>query len=113
MVALTKACNIIQNLIDNKKVIDAESIAFPIEFSKLTEANKMEKMILTNKDQLSKNYELIRLDNVLFSHKFVITDYLLNYNSRSEGIRYFMELNSKIFSQFPLQIEMLLKGEKI
>lgn len=111
-VALVKACNITQHLLENGKLVDAESIEFPIEFLKLDPKNKLEKLLLDNKDQIIQNYKFITGNEIYYKNKLLISTDVLNNKQLNNKI-YFAELNSKIFSMFPLQIDMILKGESL
>lgn len=110
-VALLKACNIVQKLLDSGKVIDAESVKIPIEFSTLNQKNPMENKLLLNKELLIKNYDFIKGDELFFAHKLTIpSDFVSN---PAKDVHAYLELNAKIFTSYPLQIDMLLKGEKV
>lgn len=111
-VAMIKACNIVNTLLEREIVTDVDSIEIPIQFSKLDLKNKMEKMIYDNKDEIISRYQLIRSDEMLYSNKLIIASDFI-FNKKIGSVNYFKDLNSKIFSQFPLQIEMILKGEKL
>lgn len=111
-IALIKGCNIIQHLLNKELIKDVNSIEIPIEFSKLDPKNKLELSLINNKDTIIKNYELIRLDSLLYSSKVIIANDFIS-NGKIGSSNYFKDLNSKIFTSFPLQIEMILKGEKL
>lgn len=111
-IAFTKACNIVKTLIEREVVKDVDSIEFPIEFSKLNIKNKLEKSIVDKREELSSAYKLIRGDDVLYSSKLIIAaDFV--FNKKIGTAAQFKELNSKFYSSYPLQIDMILKGEKI
>lgn len=109
---LLKASNIIKKLLEEDKLIDSDSVKFPIEFSKLNENNKMEKMLIDNREKLIKNYNFIRQDEMLYSNKLVISNDFIK-RPKDGSASFFADLNAKIFSMFPLQIEMILKGEHL
>lgn len=110
-VALIKATKIIESLIEREIMHDAESIKFPIEAVELNEKNKIDTLILSNIENLSKSYSLIRGDDIYFANKLNFGTALLPKKSGTRET--FLELNSKFFSMFPLQLDMFLKGEKV
>ena len=110
-VALIKACNIVQKLLNDGKIVDAESVKIPIEFSKLNPKNSLENKLILNKEIITKNYNFIKGDELFFAHKLTIpNDFISN---PTKDIHEFLNLNAKIFTSFPLQIDMLLKGEQL
>lgn len=110
-VALIKACNIVSNLLERDIVKDFNSIEIPLEFSKLNINNKLDRSIIENRDEIIKRYNFIRGDELLYSNKLVVAAAFVS--NKSMNINSFKELNSKIFVNFPLQIEMIIKGEQI
>ena len=66
---------------------------------------------MDKREELSDAYKLIRGDDVLYSSKLIIAQTLFLIK-RLERLQ-FKELNSKFYSSYPLQIDMILKGEKI
>ena len=113
MTATIKACTIVDKLLKKNLILDADSIEFPIKFESLNKNDKMENSLIINSKQLIENYNLIRLDDVLFSHKIEIASSLASISKRNGTANYFKELNSKIFTRYPIQLDMLLRGEKI
>ena len=111
-VALIKSCNIVNHLLKENKLVDAPSIEVPIEFSKLNSKDKLERLLIDNKEQITNNYIRITGDGLLYKNKLLISgDFVKKTVSNSAS--QFAELNSKIFTTFPLQLDMILKGEKI
>lgn len=111
-IAFKKACNIVESLVEREVVKDAGSINIPIEFSKLDANNKLDRSIIENKDAIIEAYKFIRGDELLYSNKLIIAaDFVFKKNIGT--VNYFKDLNSKIFVSYPLQVEMILKGEDI
>lgn len=113
LVGKTRAEKILEHLINENKLenLIIDSIECPIEFSKLNEKNKLENILINNKELITKNYQLIRQDELLYKNKISIQLAFNQYTKKENSI--FKLLNEKIFTMFPLQIEMMLKGEKI
>lgn len=110
--ALIKAANLIQSLINESLISDMKTISIPIKFASLSPNNNFHKTILENKEFLTKNFSLISGNNLLFSNKIKIEE-ALNIPKGNFSKEYLMELNSKVFSNFPISLDMLLKGEKV
>lgn len=109
-VAIKKAVNIL-TILKNKDIVkDVNSIEIPLEFSKLDINNKLDKILIDNKESIIFNYKLNRADEILYSHKLEIES---DFKILSKGtIKNFLDLNAKVFVKFPLQLDMMLKGEK-
>lgn len=110
--ALASSINIVEKLLENGIVQDQDLIEVPINFKLLNPSNKLEKKIIINEELIRKNYMLIKADNMLLSNKESLKRAVSSIIS-SPVVQHFKEYNSKIFSMFPLNIDMLLKGEKI
>lgn len=111
-IATIKAVNTIEKLIEEEKAKDLPSIEVPIEFSKLDVTNKLEKAIADKKDLIIKNYQLVRNDELYYSKKLQIENTLSRTHAKG-NIRYFSELNAKTFTTSPLQLDMILRGERV
>ena len=111
-VALIKACNITDHLLKDNKLVDAASIKFPVDFSTLNPKNKLEKLLIDNKDQITNNYIRITADDILYKNKILMSGDLVK-NKYANCKSYLLEINSKTFTMFPLQLDMILKGETV
>lgn len=111
-VALLKSESMIKSLIKRGVIMDSEYFKFPIEVEKLDPANKMDLRLLENYDQLSRDYSIITGNDILYSNELRISQ-LLNGHKKVGSKSYFLELNSKIFNTFPIQLDMLMKGETL
>lgn len=111
-VAKIRACNILQKLLEREKLIDSDSISVPIAVSELNVKEKSENLILENFGQIMKNYNFIRGDTVLYGNKLRIAS-AFSITKPDDISRELKELNSVTFSAYPLQIDMLLRGEKV
>lgn len=110
--AQIKAAEFIQNLLNESIITDNPSVAFPIEFSRLNQKNKLHKVILNSKDILMRNYDIISGNTLLYSNRIKINETLV-IPKRKVSKEYFLELNAKFFTRFPLMLDMLLRGEKL
>lgn len=111
-VAEKKALKIIKSLLEREIVEDKNSIEIPINFSKLDLSNKMDMQIYQNKDKIIENFNLIRNDELYYKNKLNITAEFASLPKTSNSRR-ILELNAKIFTLFPLQLDMLFKGENL
>lgn len=110
-VAIIKAVNIVEKLVSEKKLIDTDSIKFPLELANLNQKSKMEKHIIDNSDTIIKNYSMIRADDILYKNKLIISnDFIF---AEKVGKTNYGELNAKIYTSYPLMLDMMLKGEQI
>jgi len=110
--ALIKSANMVQMLLDRGLIIDAPSIKVPIEFAKLDPKNKFDQRLIENAKLISTNYENITLDNMLYNNKLLLMN-ICELTEKHSLISFFQELNAKFFSMHPLQLDMMLKGEKL
>lgn len=111
-VAMAKAIRISESLIAAKKIEDAEYVSFPIGKADLNLKNKMELEIYDRYDELAESYKAIRADGIYYA----CSDWLRSKLSekRSKGSKsQFLELNAKIFNMFPLQLTMIMAGERM
>lgn len=110
--AINKALSAVTTLLEKELISDVDSIVIPIEFSKLSENDKLERILIKNRELICKNYDIIRGDILLSKHRSVITSNISHFN-RKYSIDELKKLNEKVFKNFPLQLDMLLKGEQI
>lgn len=111
-VALGKGLKIVESLITSGKIIDAPSVALPFEFTDLDPALRTEKILIENADIITDNYNLICAEEILSKHKLVIQTAVTPIN-RMYNINDIKKLNDVVFKNHPLQLDMMLKGEKI
>lgn len=113
-VALIKAATMIQNLLNRRILVDINSIEIPMEFSKLEPKKyKIDASIFGNKEQIAETYALVRNDKNYIQNKESIMTEINSKLMLTKTYSYFLDLNAKIFVSHPLQLDMLLKGEKI
>lgn len=112
-VALIKGATIIKQLLERGLLLDVDSIAMPLDFNKLNPAkSKMDKSLFDNRWQISKSYSLIRNDENYSKNRIAIMTEINSKIQTPKHYSYLLDLNAKIFVSYPLQIDMLLKGEK-
>ena len=111
-VRLIKGLNIIESLVKSGKLLDTEYLEFPIQIHMLTEKDRSERIIKENYEKIQKNYNIIKNSDVLYTNTANLT-VMFNKPKVVHTHNYYKELNSKIFSNHPLNLEMLLKGETL
>ena len=66
------------------------------------------KIIIKNIDLITSNYNLIRNDKLYFSNiNLIPASFIVKPATVSKQV--FLELNSKLFTMYPLQLDMMLK----
>ena len=110
-VALNRATQIVDYLVNKDIAHDENSVSVPIDFTKLDTNVKLEKKVFDNRDLITKNYFAIRSDTIYYKNKMLMdSEFATVTVNRSR--RELEETNAKMFTRFPLQIDMLLRGEK-
>lgn len=110
--AINRSIKLLMNLLDDGVCNDISSIEPSINFDALNEKNKLHKIIIDNKDFIKKNYDFITRYTSFYSSKIIIEAELQTIPTRSV-YNYFLELNAKVFNTYPINIDMLVKGERI
>lgn len=108
-----KGITLLESLIEKEKIVNAGSIAVPIEYSKLDKNDKLEKIFLENQELIDLNYNIIRGDLFLNKNKKLLISKITADHQRRYSIDEIKRLNEKIFVTVPIQLDMLLRGEKI
>lgn len=111
-VGLIKALRMVEGLVKSGKVMDTKYVQFPFDKEQLSDINSVEKLIKDNFEIVKSNYEVIDNSDVLYTNKTGLT-LLFNKPKASHSYSYYLDLNSKVFTSFPLNLEMLLKGETL
>lgn len=111
-IATIKAVNIVENLLEKNLAIDIDSIDIPIQYPDLDESDKLQKVLIQNREKIAENYRLIRNDILLYSHESSLAANI-SIPKKTVGLNMFLDLNAKIFTTYPILLDMLLKGEKI
>jgi hypothetical protein len=111
-IGLIKALTMAEKLIASEKLMDSEYVDFPINKNLLFEKDRTEKLILDNFDKIEKNYSIVINSDVLYTNTAGLT-VLFNKPRVVHTFSYYTDLNSKIFTSFPLNLEMMLKGETL
>jgi len=105
-----RAIKAVERLLDQKKIMNTEYVSFPFKKDVLDVKNTYEKMLSENYDSIKENFDMIRSDDVLYSNTANIT-VLFNKPKQAFSRDYFTNLNAKVFTTYPIHIDMLLKGE--
>lgn len=109
---MKKSVDIIELLKERGILVDAQSLEFPITVSKLDLSNKLDKKIFDNVDKLTSTYSLIRGDKLYYTEKDILITKFTKVVRR--GLReYLLDFNSKVFTTYPLNLDMIVKGESI
>lgn len=105
-----RAIKAIERLLETEKIMDTDYLTFPVKKESLDIKNTYERMIFDNYDQIVENFGIIRGDDILYSNQ---TNIKIKFNKPKQtfSASYFLELNAKIFTTYPISIDMLLKGE--
>jgi len=107
-----KAINVIEKLYKKDLLIDKSYVEFPIEYGHLSTSDNTEKLLAENLENIKKNYEIVTGNSLLYSKMSDLT-VLLNRAETVYTWNYFLDLNAKVFTRYPLSLDMLLKGETI
>lgn len=111
-IAVKKAVDILEALVSSGKIEDKYSVEFPIKFSELSSKNKNEKILLDNSELISKNYAIISAEKYLNSHKLLLSNRFVSV-PRESCKAVLLEMDSRLFVNYPINLEMLTKGEKV
>jgi hypothetical protein len=105
-----KSVKMVDYLLLKQKIFDREYIDFPLKLEELDPTNKIEKTIIENFELLKKNYSIITSNDVLYKYS---SDIMLLFNKAKQSypLNHFTELNAKVFTTYPLMLDMILKGE--
>ena len=110
--ALSRSIKLISSLLSEGMCNNISSIEPPINFDALSSSNKLHSVILNNRELITKNYDYITRYSTYYGSKIIIEAELQPIPTRSV-YNYFLELNAKVFNTFPINIDMLVKGERI
>lgn len=110
--AMSRSIKLISKLLEDGCCNNISSIEPPINFDSLSEKDKLHQLILNNKEFINKNYDYITRYSTYYGSKIIIEAELQPIPTRSV-YNYFLELNAKVFNTFPINIDMLVKGERI
>jgi hypothetical protein len=111
-IGLLKALSMIEKLIISGKIMDTEYVNFPLVKDSFSEKDKTEKLLKDNFEKVEKNYTMIKNSDILYTNTANLT-VLFNKPKTMHTFNYYRDLNAKIFSSHPLNLDMLLKGETL
>jgi hypothetical protein len=110
--AIARSIKLVNKLLDDGCCNNVSSIEPPINFDSLSENDKLHQLINNNKAFICKNYDNVTRYSTYYGSKIIIEAELKPIPTRSV-YNYFLELNAKVFNTFPINIDMLVKGERI
>ena len=107
-----RATAILQQLIQSGKIQNTTYLNFPLKIEDLNPENKNEKILIDNFETLKRNFLMISCVDILYSNELNIMK-LFNIAKPKLTENRLMDINAKLFTDFPINLEMLLKGEKL
>lgn len=105
-----KRANIaIKQLLQDAIIIDSEYVGFPLTAENI-ERSSVLPIIKQHLPELSVNYDIVTGNKILYSS---YNDLFAMFNVPAKWYPYdfFLDLNAKIFTHFPLSIDLLFRGE--
>lgn len=106
---IKKSVKIIEYLSNVGKYLSTDSFLLPVDLDKLDGNIKSEKIIISNIDKINRNYLLIRGDTLLNRNRIHINNKIPM--PKKTDIEVLKTLNSKFFSIYPINLDMIMKGE--
>ena len=110
--AINRSIKLVSSLIEDNICDKINNINLPIKIDALDNKNKFHRIILNNIDLLTDNYEYVTMIKTYYRVINIIDADLVTTPTKST-LNYFLELNAKIFNTFPINLDMLLKGERL
>jgi hypothetical protein len=107
-----KAFKLVERLLSENKILNQSYVDFPLKREYFTNLDKTEQSLLEAFDQVNKNYSVIINNDIYYSKQPELT-ILFNKAKSKYNWNYFLELNAKVFSRYPLNLDMLVKGESL
>jgi len=107
-----KTFTVVEKLLDDRIILNQSYVDFPLKKEYFKSSEKSGQAILDAFDQVKNNYTVIINNDVFYSKQTDLT-VLFNKTKAKYSWDYFLELNAKIFTRYPLNLDMLIKGESI
>lgn len=104
------AARIVHKYYNEGKLVDSYYNSFPLDDKILDEKNKTEQSVLNNLKLLNENYKVVNGSIFLFPNTDTIKLDFMGYES-FQPKSYFLDLNAKIFNLYPLNLNLLFRGE--
>lgn len=112
-VGLSGASKIVEKLISSESITDADHVDFPIKPEFLRGSSSVENKIISHINDMSKAYEIIGGRHIMLINEEPIAELLIGCSKKAPiDKRLYMDINSKAFPDFPVNFEMLMKGEQ-
>ena len=105
-----KTVKLIEELLKNNYLENSRYLVFPLIKEQLDSNIKILKPLIENFDTVKFNFDLFNFDKVLNENRIAIYNKFVK-NNPIVSVKTFEELNQRVFRNFPLNINHLLKGE--
>ena len=109
---LLRAVVNVENLVESGRIVDCETINIPIDKDDLDEENKFDSKLLDDYDMFYNNYYLLTQNKTYLENAILLSNRIKITRTHTSA-DVFLDLNAKIFVEHPLNITMLLRGEKL
>jgi hypothetical protein len=107
-----KSIHLIEKLIKKDKLVDRSYIDFPLKLESLDSTDSLEKILIDNFVSIKNNYDIVTGNSVLYA-KTDEMKIMFNKPVSMHSWNYFLDLNAKVFTRYPLSLDMLLRGETV
>lgn len=107
-----RAYEIVNFLLKNGKIQDIEYLSFPLQYEILDSSHRYEKVLKDNFEELKKNYEIVSCTDLIYANETEIMQYF-NTPKKVITANQLMDINAKLFPNFPINLDMLLRGETL
>lgn len=105
-----KTVVMLENMINNGLLTNVYHVKFPLKKDDLKSG--IELLVKSNIETIKNNYGILNVDELLNTYRIdIIAD--MNIPKTKITIGEYNDLNVKIFNTFPLQLDMLIKGEEL
>lgn len=109
-ISYKKAVKILEQLVNNQKLYNTKYDNFPIVLETLNPDDKNEQELITNYNLIEQNFKLFTLSDV-FNEKHIELNIECEINEKAVCTSIFERLNNTLFTDYPLDLQKMLKGE--
>lgn len=114
-VGMSRGVSITNDLLGRGIALDIDSVEVPVDFSKLSgKKSKIDQRLIDDQQKIKATYAIVRNDLNYFRYRNAISNDIAAKKAGKRTRNYvddFKELNAKVFSRYPLNAGMILKGE--